>query len=233
MPEIAFFIVVACLIGAAATFAVLPRLQRRTNKARPDKSKATGGRHTITYQDSNGEVTTRSISIKHVQMKGSKVLVRATCHLRGADRTFVAKNILEMRNEKTGQIIDQTAFLHAKVDPDLRPCLVTEKAFEIAKPLLVPLKWVANADGEVTTEEIEVLVSLCQRLTGHQEQLDKAQLASNVAELKTTLHDSRVALDPSNLATDRRAMFQEALSQLVVLGGEQSLKRAKKLAATG
>lgn len=232
MADLAILMAVLCFVGAIAAFILVPKLKIEPIKKQTVRKSNNTERQLITYKDANGDVTTRSITIKHVTMRKRKILVRALCHLRKADRTFVARNIISMQSAKTGMSIDPIPFLSSKIDPDSRPCQVTDDAFENAKPVITALKWIANADGEIAEDEQEILVTVCADLCGHNEQLDKAQLSDSISDLKTTLADAKSAFDSLGLTGQQTLVFESALNELVAIGGPASAKRAKKLTGT-
>jgi hypothetical protein len=66
-----------------------------------------GGTYHIDYKDDSGHITSRSITIKNIYRKNYTTYVKAHCHLRNEERTFVLQRIINyITDANTGELHD-------------------------------------------------------------------------------------------------------------------------------
>lgn len=69
----------------------------------------------IDYQDSEGNITNRNISIKYLYEDNGYTYIRAFCHLRNELRTFRIDNIIKMYIDKA-EIPEPIMYFNDKID---------------------------------------------------------------------------------------------------------------------
>ena len=77
-----------------------PQPQINEPRQRAPKEEAS---HTMVYLDSKGSLSEREINLRSVEAKNGKLYVNAYCFKRKRLRTFVAKNIISLRDYATDQ----------------------------------------------------------------------------------------------------------------------------------
>lgn len=114
----------------------------------------------ITYQDSDGVITERRIRVVAIDIYGPSVYVRAHCALRGETRTFRADRMLSARRVSNDTRISLPLdFFTSLVPADQRPDPEHTKVLGRARNGLRVLIWIAHADRDIASDEMEVLLA--------------------------------------------------------------------------
>jgi uncharacterized membrane protein len=87
-------------------FSPNPNYSWTSNHRSPGSNK----RYFIEYQDVDGNITNRVITIKSIRREGYKVYIKAYCHLRDEKRTFLRDRIIgDIVDADTGEIVNKEA----------------------------------------------------------------------------------------------------------------------------
>lgn len=114
----------------------------------------------VEYADANGEITQRRIHVLEVEPANAGLYIRAWCELRDDLRTFRADRIISARQANTSaEIVDPEIFLLDLLPEHARPDPEHDAFMERARPGLMPLVWIASANREIASEEMEILLN--------------------------------------------------------------------------
>lgn len=141
----------------------------------------------IRYEDVNGQVSLRSITLRGVsQDNEGAVLLRCFCHMRGEPRIFRAGRILEAIDSVTGNMWDPpTGFLHYWGEAKLEnaPTDGTLEALKDARHGAIVLTFLAQCDGRQDISETEIIIEYILH-HGYKHEIDPERLAQFLARLK-------------------------------------------------
>ncbi len=158
----------------------------------------------IRYEDVNGNVSLRSITMRGVSADtDGAVLLRCFCHLRGEPRIFRAGRILDAVDSVTGKHWEPpTGFLRywGEAKTEEAPADGTLEALKSARHGVIILTFLAQCDGRQDIAETEIIIEyLLQYAYKHEINPERlAEFMSRLKPDKTAFLESAEALASGN-----------------------------------
>ena len=176
--------------------------------------------------DTAGQISERAVSLSRIWSDGSATYFRGVCHLRNAVRSFRTDRVSELICLATGEVAeDPRAWLlaHAlfeRTDP-------TAEALRATRDELTILAYMANADGHLDPDEVEVIIDLVMMAT--EDEIDRDHVAAHVRRLTPSASEIEGALNSIVADPKRLGALRRAKRRLVDADGK--LQVAEQLAA--
>ncbi|MBZ8133263.1 hypothetical protein [Afifella sp. IM 167] len=113
----------------------------------------------ISYENSSGERSARTIRLKDVYRQEGQIYIVADCSRAGGERTFRADRILRMVEHRSGaEIGNPVRFFSRFVEGELDERADHASVMMRARPGLRALLWIARADRDLSASEESLLV---------------------------------------------------------------------------
>lgn len=131
---------------------VMQNLEKRIDKAVPDTK-----HYTLVYEDFNGNETRREIDLQGFLYENDKLYIIAWCYLRNDQRQFAVNRIIQLYDRNGTEIIaPETYFENMYHETDEYK---VSAFFEVHFDELMPLIFLARADGAMRKNEREAITS--------------------------------------------------------------------------
>ncbi|SLN77528.1 TerB family tellurite resistance protein [Oceanibacterium hippocampi] len=162
-----------------------------------------GGVYAITYRDSSGRLSKRTITVHEFIGLGDDVLIAAYCQLRAAKRQFYASRILEFTDLQTGEVIDEPEDILWLFRPDDTSVALRNHGGSLA--LLVAI---GRVDGRLAAKERAVVAEWLVSRAGPGV-LDLGRIDRHIARLRPDVETLDLAIE--SLAAAPREEIAEIL----------------------
>lgn len=195
-----------------------------------------GGQFDITYIDSDGVVTNRTIRAEKIEMLYDFVYVSGYCSSRRAYLTLRADRISSAKSLASGEMIRSPAQFFAAMAAHLA---ITEpqhaSVMSRAKGGLEALIWISQSDREITTDEFAILFDFIDernRLSGTKffnHQWSRAHATSYISDARPTLQSALGALAKMRQGGPEIELVRASAKKLALLSGPSAEKRRGQL----
>lgn len=193
---------------------------------------AQAGRMLIDYADADGVVTEREIEILSAELSDNALYINAFCHLRHSERTFRVDRILSARKQRGApQIADIEAYIVDFLPPDKLPDPRHDAVMGKVASTLSILVWIAYADKQVSTEEMELLLNFVEERSGEASGAvwNRAKAVVWIESARPTFATSVAALAKVSRNGRIFALLEKYAGLVAQAGGAASENRRRQL----
>ena len=105
----------------------------------------------LRYEADDGDVTERRVTLHYAYQRGNIYYLQCYCHERKATRCFRSDRILTLVDQETGEVLDSSDAILARVKALASPTNVSDAtlaAFHSHRPGIIVLLFLSRCDGE-------------------------------------------------------------------------------------
>lgn len=192
----------------------------------PDLSLPVFGVYEIRYEGSDGSLSDRVVTAKHISRTRGKYFLAGWCHMRKAPRTFSLDGIQQVIDVESGEVLEDPyeymadKFAHT-------PAGAYAQFFYDHQAEVIALMYMARCDGRLSASEREVVLGYVQARMP--ENFDREVIEQEIKRFHCQVEDYEAALRHiSGKSAEVKLSLSDALEAVMLADGK---KKPEEIAA--